>query len=322
MFFDSAEDLKMPHVTFIHGIANKPPRENLQLIWENAIARDGGIDLNDSGVTTNMVYWADCLYGEPQAEGAYENAANLAGPDVAVSPQDTVDQSWRQNLPGDEKAMVDQLAAKLKFEMMVDDAVIETEAEIGIDYERIPLPGWLKQRMMAAFLRDVHHYLYNVQFSPRPGVTYQLQDEIRMRLVAALQEGAGRPGPHVLISHSMGTVISYDCLKRVPDCPPVDALITIGSPLGLDEVQDPLKPELTSHDGFPGARLKGPWINVYDSLDPVAGLDPDIANDYKRNGEKVIEDINEQNWGKWRHDITKYLAGQKLRGKLKELLQL
>jgi hypothetical protein len=55
---------------------------------------------------------------------------------------------------------------------------------------------------------------------------------------------------------------------------------------------------------------------------PVAGLDPDIANDYKRNGEKVIEDINEQNWGKWRHDITKYLAGQKLRGKLQELLGL
>lgn len=312
----------MPHITFIHGIANKPPVENLQRIWENAIARDSGIDLNDSGVTTNMVYWAECLYAEPMAEEAYENAANLAGPDAAVSPQDTVDQSWRQELPGDEKAMVDKLAAKLKFEMMIDDAVIEAEDPIGIEYERIPLPGWLKKRMMATFLRDVHHYLYNMQFSPRLGVTYQLQDEIRKRLVTALQEGAAKPGPHILISHSMGTVISYDCLKRVSECPHVDALITIGSPLGIDEVQDPLKPELTSHDGFPSARLNGPWINVYDSLDPVAGLDPDIANDYKRNGEKVIEDINEQNWGKWRHDITKYLAGRRLRGKLQELLGL
>jgi hypothetical protein len=312
----------MPHVTFIHGIANKPPQENLLRIWENALNSANGIDLNDAGVTTSMVYWADCFYDAPMAEAAYESAASLAGPDVAISPQDTVDQSWRQTLPVDEKVMVDKLAAKLKFEMMVDDAVLETEEAIGIEYERIPLPGWLKKRMMATFLRDVHHYLYNIQFCPRAGTTYQLQDEIRKRLVTALQEGASKPGPHVLVSHSMGTVISYDCLKRVPDCPSVDAFVTIGSPLGIDEVQDPLKPELTRDDGFPSARLKGPWINVYDSLDPVAGLDPKLANDYQCGGEKKIEDIYEENWGKWRHDITKYLAGQKLRGKLQELLQL
>src|SRR5262245_42247058 len=105
----------MPHVTFIHGIANKPPIETLQRIWESALARDSGIDLNDAGVTATMVYWADCLYADPMEEAAYESAVSLAGPDVAVSPQDTVDQSWRQNLPPDEKVVVDKLAAKLKF---------------------------------------------------------------------------------------------------------------------------------------------------------------------------------------------------------------
>lgn len=38
----------MPHVTFIHGIANKPPHENLLRIWENALARESGLDLNDA----------------------------------------------------------------------------------------------------------------------------------------------------------------------------------------------------------------------------------------------------------------------------------
>jgi hypothetical protein len=312
----------MSHVTFIHGVGNKPPKEKLQSLWQDALASRKGIDLKDSGVDTSMVYWADCLYAKSKDQGEYECAANLAGPDVAIGEQDPNDQSWRQDLPVMEKAMVEKLAAKLRFEMMIDEAPVEPKVPIGPEYEWIPLPGWLKQKLMAAFLRDVHHYLYNERFSPRPGVTYQVRDEIRNRLVAALKEGAAKPGPHVLIAHSMGTVISYDCLKRVKECPPIDALITIGSPLGIDEVQDPLKPELTRDDGFPSDRLKGPWINVYDCLDPVAGLDPRIANDFKCKSKEVIADIEVKNQGKWRHDITQYLTRQELRERLQELLRI
>jgi len=89
----------MPHITFIHGIANKPPRENLQRIWENALARDNGIDLNDSGVTTNMVYWADCFYEEPMAEEAYESAASLRNGEKVI--EDIIEQNcgkWRHDI--------------------------------------------------------------------------------------------------------------------------------------------------------------------------------------------------------------------------------
>ena len=44
---------------------------------------------------------------------------------------------------------------------------------------------------------------------------FKVQDEIRQRTIAILQEGAAKKGPHVVVSHSMGTVIAYDCLKRV-----------------------------------------------------------------------------------------------------------
>ena len=72
-----------------------------------------------------------------------------------------------------------------------------------------------------------------------------MQDEIRRRFVGALErDRAGNTsGRHVVVSHSMGTVIAYDCLKRVPECPQVDFFVTIGCPLGVSEIRDKLRPE-------------------------------------------------------------------------------
>jgi predicted alpha/beta hydrolase family esterase len=175
---------------------------------------------------------------------------------------------------------------------------------------------------MKQFLRDVHHYLFNATFSPRAGVSYQVQDEIRRRTVAVLQSSASKKGPHVIVAHSLGSVIAYDCLKRVRPCPAVTSLMTIGSPLGIDEVQDRLRPEWTREDGYPSETLESQWITVYDSLDPVTGFDGNIANDFKKAGREVIEVINEENWGAWRHDAGKYLRGPKLRAALSHALDL
>jgi hypothetical protein len=104
----------------------------------------------------------------------------------------------------------------------------------------------------------------------------------------------------------MGTVIAYDCIKRVEACHAVDALITIGSPLGIDEVQDKLQPGWTRRDGFPGGRVNT-WTNISDPLDPVCGFDRALANDYQRAGIQVVEDLEVHNDGWWRHSATKYL---------------
>ena len=104
-----------------------------------------------------------------------------------------------------------------------------------------------------------------------------------------------------------------------PDCPPIDGLITLGSPLGLDEVQDAVAPSgdrVTSRS----EKLEGPWINIFDPLDPVVGFDPHFANDYLRDGVEVVVDVRESNWGQWRHNIVKYLGGPRLRAELKRLL--
>jgi hypothetical protein len=98
--------------------------------------------------------------------------------------------------------------------------------------------------------------------------------------------------------------------------------MTIGSPLGLDEIQDKLQPGWTRPDGFPSAKVLGAWINVFDRLDPVAGFDPFLENDYRKGGEGAVRDIEVQNDGSWRHSMVKYLRQEKLRRNLKDILGL
>jgi hypothetical protein len=185
--------------------------------------------------------------------------------------------------------------------------------------ERVPLPWFLKKPIMSAFLRDVHHYLFNAEWTPRPGTVFKVQEVIRRRFLDAI-EAVRTDGPHVVVSHSMGTVIAYDCLKRLSDCGTVDGFMTLGSPLGIDEIQDKLAPEWTRPDGFPHERVASEWVNVYDPLDPVCGLDPRLANDYQKGGAASVTDVQVSNDGAWRHSATKYYRQPAVRTALRRML--
>ena len=314
----------MPHVTFIHGIANKPAADVLLRLWRDALANDDGLDLGAEGITSSMVYWADVLYEEPDVERAEHESNDSI---IAASDPD-IDMSWCDDVGADERQWIDQMTARMKLPDEPADGEDTvpppySEGELEASLERVPLPWWLKRRLMRRWLRDVHHYLFNTKHRARPdGPEVFVQDEIRARMIQALEEGANKPGPHIIVSHSMGTVVSYDCLQRVAECPAVDGLMTVGSPLGLDEVQDKLRPEYSREDGFPVSKLSGRWVNVFDRLDPVAGFDPEIANDYKLNGDATVEDIHEPNWGAWRHNLSNYFAGQRLRQTMAEMLKI
>jgi hypothetical protein len=296
----------MAHVTFIHGIANKPPAADLLRIWREALANSADpLPLGDLGVTSSLIYWADLMYEKPDEdisahEGVLENTA------------EAVDGGGGAQLPtprtAEEAAFIDAMRKHLTemsdAEIAANPPAVPANPQGAL--ERVPLPWFLKKPIMNTFLRDVHHYLFDVEFAPPGRPPAPIQKTIRRRFVEAL--GAqGITGPHVVVSHSMGTVIAYDCLKRVADSARVDGLITLGSPLGLDEVQDKLQPEWRRDDGYPHERLAGGWVNVFDRLDPVCGFDPQFANDYCKAGVAVVEDIAVKNEGAWRHSITKYL---------------
>ncbi len=311
----------MAHVTFIHGISNQPEPATLLEQWRVALLDDDGIDLAGLGVSLSMVCWADVLYPRPAPAGAAQES-NALELEQGID-QEATDLAWLLAAPPEQQAFVRRLAHDVGLESIVpgpDDQLDRIDPDSPL--EAVPLPAPLKRRLMRVFLRNVHHYLFNATFSPRQGETYQVRDEVRSRMVKALHDGANNPGPHIILCHSMGTVIGYDVLTDAIEIPAVDALITVGSPLGLSEVQAGLTPPWTAADGWPEARLGDRyWANVYDRLDPICGVDPRIANDYRWRGAERISDIEVSNSGGWRHSIAKYLGQPALRTALQLALQ-
>ena len=284
------------NVVFIHGLANKPEPVQLKRIWLDALAEphggDDGFDLAESGVSNSFIYWADLFYDEPLPASDYESRSGELERSVSQDFE-LIENEWTQS-------MMQRFA--------IDEADDEGLPEMGeVDaFERIPVPWILKKRLIKRLVKETHDYLFNVD---------GIRDTIRQRVVDALnavQDDTRR----VIVGHSQGTFIAYDVLKSDPRCPDVSGLMTIGSPLGVDEIQDKL--EWSRDDGFP-ERLKGDWVNVYDPYDVVSRLDPKLANDFKRNGEAVITDVKEENWGTWRHSATKYFKGSTLRSHLRRI---
>jgi pimeloyl-ACP methyl ester carboxylesterase len=161
--------------------------------------------------------------------------------------------------------------------------------------------------------------LFDKPFTRSDGEVFQVRKVLQDRLIEDLRKARASAERVVLISHSMGTMIAYDCLRNRPDCPQLDGLITLGSPLGLDEVQDGLRPTGQRTVDFPAERLTGEWVNVYDRFDPVCAANPHLANDYLDGRRERVTDLNEQNWGEWRHTITHYLKGPQFRATLRRL---
>lgn len=310
----------MASVIFIHGLSNKPESNYLLNLYRRKLAFEDGVSLEDNGVASALVYWADVLYPSPDTDlAAYESTGSDVLEEAATAP------SAQSVAAGADSVAEREFVARLSSTLEIgpedlDPSVLTQEERTAIRHERIPLPAGLRNRLMAKFVRDAHLYFFNKEFSPRPGVTFRVRDELRRRFMDAVTAASGA-GPVVVVSHSMGTIIAYDCLMHEGACPTVQGLMTIGSPLGLDEVQD-FFPGRTALDGFPSAKLHGPWVNVYDALDAVAAADPKLANDYLRNGLPVIEDVEEPNWGSWRHSISKYLRGRKLRARLASMIEV
>jgi hypothetical protein len=235
-------------------------------------------------------------------------------------------QNARERMTNQSDAEIEVMAAtEATLPAAVTESMMDTSPLPGLDatkLERIPLPWFIKKRIMKAYVRDAYLYQFDKSFSPRPGTSYEVRKEIRRRFLATLSQ-PNLTRPHVVVSHSMGTIIAYDCLKRVANCAKIDGLITMGSPLGVDEVQDGFKPEWTRADGFPaGDFLGGDWVNLFDRLDVVCAADPKLAGDYRTGNARRILDIAVENDGAWRHSVVKYRARTETRQALRRLLGL
>ncbi|KOV98959.1 peptidase [Streptomyces sp. NRRL B-1140] len=117
--------------------------------------------------------------------------------------------------------------------------------------------SWLAARSdldewtIATFLRDVDLYLGD--------------SAVRQAVLDSVMETMPTSGELVLVTHSLGTVVGMDLLTRIPESLDPVLLVTAGSPLGLDGVNERL---LTRGPHQP-PRVRN-WVNVWCPTDAVA----------------------------------------------------
>ncbi|MEU2914145.1 trypsin-like serine peptidase [Streptomyces massasporeus] len=117
--------------------------------------------------------------------------------------------------------------------------------------------SWLAARSdldewtIATFLRDVDLYLGD--------------SAVRQAVLDTVMETMPTSGELVLVTHSLGTVVGMDLLNRLPEGLDPVLLVTAGSPLGLDGVNERL---LTRGPHQP-PRVRD-WVNVWCPTDAVA----------------------------------------------------
>jgi subtilisin family serine protease len=151
--------------------------------------------------------------------------------------------------------------------------VERAEAAFGVRDARaklLPLPGFIRrlitQRLTRAFLRDVNDFFFHEDRRAR----------MKRSLIERLEVGGG---PFIVVAHSQGSMIAYDVLRQLTKAQcDVRLFVTIGSPLGLEEVQDVLHQWTGPTLPFPACVDR--WVNVADPLDPVAldkGLDSEFV---------------------------------------------
>ena len=327
-------------VIFIHGLSQKPAPDLLERLWVDALNRDDpkpevfgyenpGLAIH-TAATIRSVYWADVFYGEDyqtDLSGYERRIESDAFESIeGESLQDLSKVQLPQPKSAAQRAFLEGLSAHYQLDSNLDDRFVAPLPPAGrlehFQLERFPLPLGMKKGIIRRFANEAFYYLFEEPFTTPAGAAVNVRTLLRERLIAAINSLRADHDRVVIVAHSMGTIIAYDCLKNWPPCETIEGLITLGSPLGVDEIQDNLIPGGDLANAFPTDKLNGSWVNVFDPLDPIAALDPRFANDYRKGGSPVLRDIEESNWGKWRHTISKYLKGPKLRAELRGMFEM
>lgn len=152
---------------------------------------------------------------------------------------------------------------------------------------------------IAIATNDVYQYLRN------PGIRDTLEEGVRMAMSSNI--------PTVVVSHSLGTVVAYNLLRREGASQrwSVPLLVTLGSPLAVTAIRQSLRPIK-----YPECASK--WFNAMDERDVVAlyplskshfDIDPEIENK---------TDVN--NHTENRHGIAGYLDDKEVAKRIYDAL--
>lgn len=240
----------------VHGRGVKPERDVYQDLWRRALAhglqRDFQIGLE--GVDLQMIYYGDVTRRlDPQAD-RYDAVLDLADRENAL-----------QRLTGLKNG---KSFRRDHYEAVPGQSPLpEFLADVGVPVSRAL---GLANRRLAHFYPELEAYWRDAP----------LAVDLRARLTGPLVAALNR-GDHIMVlSHGMGSVISYDAFweasQQVASASErVHTWITLGSPLADNDVRRRLGGQPKN---FPNLLIN--WFNLAAEDDPVCH-DETVADDFR-----------------------------------------
>lgn len=261
-------------IILVHGRNYKPKKTDLQRGWVNALAsgieRDFGVlGLNKfNKVTKEMAYYghlSNVYLAKKKGERwtAARESANVA----------------------DRKATLEALKVykanefkKKQYKEIVELEDVLAESAANIFSGPLSLLG-IGDNLVSMVAPDMAEY-----WNPDS----EFGSDVRWEVTEPIRKAMNRDDDIMLIAHSLGTIACYDVLWKLSYYgeykeyrnKKVNCLVTLGSPLGDENVKDQLKgANASGRRKFP-QNIKR-WINVA-AEDDYISHDPDLKNDYKK----------------------------------------
>jgi hypothetical protein len=303
-----------PTVVYVHGNGNKARKELLKQEWDRALFGQ------DMGPSSQVAYWASLLYQTPLADPEFDEAEGLSAPlqeragPTEIDPPGLLAETLAETRGGGSiapeleaeavgEADADRLDGWLQEMAYVADAAMEggDQAAGAPVREALPLPRAARVAAFRALVKvtfkDVYAYFFG-------GFREPIRACLRDTLAAAT-------GPVVVIGHSLGSIVAYDVLREPGQAArEVPLFVTVGSPLGVTEIQDLVVRGLQVPAGV------ATWRNVADGRDLVA-LDRTIRPEYDPGNR--CTDFLVVNDSPNHHGIREYLSSRPVQESVRPL---
>ena len=250
-------------IIFVHGLASKPVKNQIQKYWQKIVLNNiCQIDCFTKENIFNFAYWADCIPTHiPLNKKNIKNLENSINNLIKL----------RKNFGSD-------------FHIGAGESVKHFFAEKGVELLNIFTNAMtIKDNIINFYLDEIKLYTSD----------QYIADKIRKTLEKQLISAWNKSKEVMIISHSMGSIISYDVLWRFSHSGDsfykkyrkkrVKNFTTMGSPLGDNFVKNILlnrKSSKREKEYYP--TNIDVWHN-YSALGDMVCFDESLADDYMKN---------------------------------------
>ncbi|MCF9045640.1 hypothetical protein [Acinetobacter nectaris] len=261
-------------IIFIHGINQQNfDAQSFEHHWSDVF--NIGLEKNNLDITSKDINLEFPFYGDILTTRKMKNAVHLNTMNPNWAFFEKLPKLKERNKEKIQKALEIPLlphydesqkySLKRKFFLLSQLAKDHVLKEMVILLNHFPN---LHESLVQKFISEAYLYWYDTTF----------KKEIHARIISCFEKGE----KHIVVAHSLGTVIAYNVLHELSKDYPIERFITLASPLPFNVVQR----HIVSPIQRPEA-LHGDWYNFYSRDDylttfpmtpPRFNLSPKVDN--------------------------------------------